>query len=271
MITIAEESTSFAKVSRPVDAGGLGFGFKWNMGWMHDSLGYIERDPAYRRYHHHEMTFSMVYAFDENFVLPISHDEVVYGKGSLIGKMPGDAWQQHANLRLYASFMFMHPGKKLNFMGNELGQYREWDHDGQLDWHLLDTPKHQQVQHLYRTLNGLYRTTPALHQQCHTGAGFSWLVHDDAERSLLAFVRHASDGSPAVYVVCNFTPTPHDDYHLPVADAGQYRVIYNSDAQEFGGSAYSQALLADTLTTNEQNMLSVSLPPLACILISPIA
>lgn len=262
VMTIAEESTSFAKVSRPVDMGGLGFGFKWNMGWMHDSLTYISRNPAYRKYHHNDITFSMVYAFDENFVLPISHDEVVYGKGSLINKMPGDDWQQRANLRTYASFMFTHPGKKLTFMGCELGQYREWDHNGQLDWYLLQESKHQQIQTLYRDLNHLYRQTPALHEQCHIDTGFRWLSHDDAERSIVCFSRYSDAGQSAV-VLCNFTPTPHDQYTLHNVADGQYQVVFNSDAAVYGGS---DCFVPQTVTVTSGQFI-LNLPPLACVVL----
>ncbi|MBE1287267.1 MAG: 1,4-alpha-glucan branching protein GlgB [Alteromonadaceae bacterium] len=262
VMTIAEESTSFAKVSRPVDMGGLGFGFKWNMGWMHDSLQYISRDSAHRKYHHNEITFSMVYAFDENFVLPISHDEVVYGKGSLLNKMPGDDWQQRANLRTYASFMFTHPGKKLNFMGCELGQYREWDHDGQLDWYLLDEPKHLQIQQLYRDLNHLYRNNSALHEQCHTGKGFRWLSYDDDARSIVCFSRHSDSGQIAV-VLCNFTPIPHSDYVLEHVPDGEYQVVFNSDAAIYGGSDY----FVPQAATVANGHLVIALPPLACVVL----
>lgn len=265
VVTIAEESTSFAKVSRPVDIGGLGFGFKWNMGWMHDSLQYISREPAHRKYHHNEVTFSMVYAFDENFVLPISHDEVVYGKGSLLNKMPGDDWQQQANLRTYASFMYTHPGKKLNFMGVEFGQYREWDHDGQLDWHLLDDPKHQRIQTLYRDLNHLYSSYPALHSQCHSPEGFTWLDHHDAERSLLAFMRHGDNGDCAL-VICNFTPIPHEHYTLRHVPTGEFDVIFNSDAGVYGGS---DTRLAKSFTSSGE--ITLTLPPLACVVLYQVA
>lgn len=265
VMTIAEESTSFAKVSRPVDMDGLGFGFKWNMGWMHDSLHYIAKDPAYRRYHHNDITFSMVYAFDENFVLPISHDEVVYGKGSLLGKMPGDEWQQAANLRTYAGFMYAHPGKKLNFMGNEFAQYKEWDHDGQLDWDLLQYDKHQQIQTLYKTLNHLYGDYPALHACDHEHHGFAWLTHDDAERSILSFKRIDPKTQQTIYVLCNFTPVPVDNVHIGVS-AGQYRCLLNTDAIEFGGSGFT---IPDTLSANEfeshgqAHSIAFTLPPLS--------
>ncbi len=268
VITIAEESTSFAGVSRPVDQGGLGFGFKWNMGWMHDSLHYISKDPAYRRYHHNDITFSMVYAFDENFVLPLSHDEVVYGKGSLIDKMPGDEWQQAANLRCYAAFMYGHPGKKLNFMGNEFGQHPEWDHDGELSWSHLDNPKHAQIHQLYRQLNHLYRSEVALHRADHDASGFQWLSHEDAEQSVLSFARFDPITQSVILVVSNFTPVPQAQYRIGVPQAGRYEVILDTDQPQFGGSGYQ------TNTTYSTQMqpwhgfsqsIELSLPPLATL------
>lgn len=265
VITIAEESTSFARVSRPVDMDGLGFGFKWNMGWMHDSLHYIAKDPAYRRYHHNDITFSMMYAFDENFVLPISHDEVVYGKGSLLGKMPGDEWQQAANLRTYAGFMYAHPGKKLNFMGNEFAQFKEWDHDGELDWELLQHNKHQQVQHLYQTLNTLYKEFPALHACDHEHHGFAWLTHDDAERSILSFLRYDPQTKQTIYVLCNFTPIPVDQVRIGL-DKGTYSVLLNTDDTEFGGSGYMQERQLEAQHRHSHGKdysIELTLPPLS--------
>ncbi|MBT80215.1 MAG: 1,4-alpha-glucan branching enzyme [Alteromonadaceae bacterium] len=267
-MTIAEESTSFPGVSRPVSEGGLGFGFKWNMGWMHDSLHYISKDPAYRRYHHGEITFSMVYAFDENFVLPISHDEVVHGKGSLIGKMPGDEWQQAANLRCYAGFMYGHPGKKLNFMGNEIAQSREWNHDGELDWWLLEFDKHKGMQALYRKLNHLYRTMPALYEQDHNYEGFSWIDHNYAELSMLSFVRKAKDDKQKVYVVNNFTPSPREKFRIGVEDPGTYSLVLNTDSSEFWGSDYPapEIVTADAVEWNNQPYsIEITLPPLATL------
>lgn len=265
VITIAEESTSFAKVSRPLEMGGLGFGFKWNMGWMHDSLHYIAKDPTYRRYHHNDITFSMVYAFDESFVLPISHDEVVYGKGSLLGKMPGDEWQQAANLRTYAGFMYAHPGKKLNFMGNEFAQYKEWDHDGQLDWDLLQYDKHLQIQHLYKTLNHLYTDYPALYACEHTHSGFAWLTYDDAERSILSFKRIDPNTEQTIFVLCNFTPMPVDNVCIGVKK-GEYHCLLNTDAIEFGGSGFavpSSLVASNQESHGEAYSIALTLPPLA--------
>jgi 1,4-alpha-glucan branching enzyme len=244
-ITIAEESTSFPKVSRPVYEGGLGFGFKWNMGWMHDSLHYISKDPAYRRYHHNDITFSMVYAFHENFVLPISHDEVVHGKGSLLNKMPGDEWQQAANLRLYAAFMYGHPGKKLNFMGNELGQGLEWNHDKGLDWYLLEFPKHKGIQALYRQLNHLYTTHPALYDNDHAAQGFRWIDHTNADQSVLVFERRSKHTQERMIVICNFTPIVRHDYRVGVENEGQYRLVLNTDDTSYWGSGAEATLIID--------------------------
>ncbi len=267
-MTIAEESTSFPKVSRPVFDGGLGFGFKWNMGWMHDSLHYIAKDPAYRNYHHGDITFSMVYAFDENFVLPISHDEVVHGKGSMLHKMPGDEWQQAANLRCYAGFMYGHPGKKLNFMGNELAQAREWNHDSSLDWHLLDFDKHKGVQTLYKALNHLYTSTPALYELDHNPAGFAWLDHSNADQSVVSFVRTSKDAKQKVYVVSNFTPVPRKHFRIGVDEACSLSLALNTDAGEFWGSNYEVVSKVDTQNTpwnDRPYSVEVTLPPLSTV------
>jgi len=270
VITIAEESTSFPKVSRPIYDGGLGFGFKWNMGWMHDTLHYIAKDPAYRRYHHNEITFSMVYAFDENFVLPISHDEVVHGKGAMIRKMPGDEWQQAANLRLYASFMYAHPGKKLNFMGNEIAQSAEWNHDASLHWHLLEYEKHRGIQALYKALNHLYRQQPALHQLDCQQEGFEWIDHHNSEQSILSFVRKSKEAKEKIYVVSNFTPVPRDSFRLGVLDKGRYQVLLNTDDQAYWGSGFAvnEMLEAEDVAANERPFsVCLSLPPLASVYI----
>lgn len=267
-MTIAEESTAFAGVSRPTFTGGLGFGFKWNMGWMHDSLHYMSKDPAYRKYHHGELTFSMVYAYDENFVLPLSHDEVVHGKGSILRKMPGDEWQQAANLRAYYAFMYGHPGKKLNFMGNEIGQNDEWNHNSSVHWHLLDYPKHQGVQKLFKALNHLYRDIPALHELDTSYHGFEWIDHQDADNSLVAFIRKAKSDERQLIVVSNFTPIPRDGYRLGVALAGRYEVLLNTDSGEFWGSDYH---VGDHLNTQEHpahgrgQSLLLNVPPLATL------
>ena len=266
-ITIAEESTSFAGVSRPVDAGGLGFGFKWNMGWMNDSLRYISKDPAYRRFHHNDLTFSMVYAYNENFVLPLSHDEVVHGKGSILHKMPGDEWQQAANMRAYIAFMFAHPGKKLNFMGNEFAQSSEWSHTRSLDWHLLAYDKHRGMQQLFRDLNLTYRRCTPLYQQDYQPEGFIWLEHQDFSHSTLSFIRRDVSGDD-VYVVANFTPVPRDNFLLGVAQAGEYDIILNTDSEYYWGSNYATGTSLHAVTGHYQGQpcrLSVNLPPLATL------
>jgi len=234
--TIAEESTAWPQVSRPVDGGGLGFGYKWNMGWMHDSLEYMKLQPVHRQYHHNQITFSIHYGFSENFVLPLSHDEVVHGKGSLLGRMPGDRWQKFANLRAYFGFMWTHPGKKLLFMGGEFGQEREWNHDQSLDWHLLDDPAHRGIKDLVRDLNGIYRTVPALHVRDTDPGGFEWLEGADAERSVLAYVRHGRDGDKSVIVVCNFTPVVREGYRVGVPLPGHWQERLNTDSSAYGGS-----------------------------------
>jgi 1,4-alpha-glucan branching enzyme len=269
-MTIAEESTSFPKVSRPVFEGGLGFGFKWNMGWMHDSLHYIAKDPSYRRYHHNEITFSMVYAFDESFVLPISHDEVVHGKGSLLRKMPGDEWQQAANLRAYAGFMYAHPGKKLNFMGNEIGQAAEWNHDSSVNWHLLEYKKHQGIQNLYRDLNHAYRKYPALYELDHNKVGFEWIDHGNADQSILSVLRKSTDARQKMYVLLNFTPIAYKKFKLGVQDKGAYQLILNSDDNKYWGSAYKTDKKMQSVAEpwNEQSYsIEVNLPPLASLFI----
>ena len=233
---MAEESTDYPAVSRPTYAGGLGFHLKWNMGWMHDSLQYMARDPIYRKDHHSEITFSLMYAFTENFVLPISHDEVVHGKGSLLAKMPGDQWQQFANLRAYLGFMFAHPGKKLLFMGCEFAQEHEWNHDQSLDWHLLAQAPHRGVQSLVRNLNQTYRATPALYDQDFDSAGFEWIDHGNAHASVLSFVRKSKTSDSLVVVVCNFTPVVREGLRIGVPYPGQYRDCLNTDAHYYGGS-----------------------------------
>ncbi|RKK04776.1 1,4-alpha-glucan branching protein GlgB [Pseudoroseomonas wenyumeiae] len=272
-LLIAEESTAFPGVTRkPDDHDGLGFDFKWNMGWMHDTLHYMQTDPLYRRYHHGEMTFGLVYAFSEKFMLPLSHDEVVHGKGSLIGKMPGDEWQRFANLRAYLSFMWTHPGKKLLFMGGEIGQVREWNHDRSLDWHLLDDPRHAGVQRLVRDLNRLYRDTPALHQRDCVAEGFAWSVMDDAANSVFAYLRFGEDGEKPVLVVCNFTPIPHQGYTVGVPMAGAWQEVFNSDAAIYGGSNMGNggAVQATEEPSHGQPAsLSLTVPPLATIILTP--
>ncbi len=268
-ITLAEESTAFPAVSRPTYAGGLGFHYKWNMGWMHDTLSYMARDPIHRQYHHAEMTFGMVYAFNENFVLPLSHDEVVHGKGSLLNKMSGDRWQRFANLRAYYGFMYGHPGKKLLFMGAEIAQEREWNHDRSLDWHLLEDPAHAGIHRLVRDLNRLHQELGALHQRDFGPEGFQWVSHDDAAHSVLAFVRRGAMPGDAVLVICNFTPTVQRGWRMGVPMAGRWRERLNTDSAHYGGSnvgmpfgeGHSQAVPAHGL---EQSLV-VDLPPLATV------
>jgi 1,4-alpha-glucan branching enzyme len=267
-VTLAEESTAFPGVSRPTYAGGLGFHYKWNMGWMHDTLAYMARDPIYRPFHHGEMTFGLVYAFTENFVLPISHDEVVHGKGSMLAKMPGDRWQQFANLRAYYGFMFGHPGKKLLFMGCEFAQQREWNFDSSLDWHLLQQDDHAGVQRLLRDLNRLYRETPALYTQDFAGEGFEWIDHEDARRSLLSFVRKGRDGS-WMLVVSNFAPVVHHGLRLGVPAAGTWRERLNTDSSYYGGSNVGTPLAAAgsewVASHGRAQSIVVTLPPLATV------
>ena len=234
-VTIAEESTAWAGVSHPVDSGGLGFGFKWNMGWMHDTLDYMALEPVHRRWHHDKMTFGAIYAFTENFILPLSHDEVVHGKGTILGRMPGDPWQIFANLRAYYAFMWAQPGKKLLFMGQEFGQLREWNSAGQLDWHLLDEPAHRGVHDLIRDLNRLHRDCPALHARDCEAEGFRWIAANDREHSVYAWLRLAP-GAPPIAIVCNFTPVPRPGYRLGLPEAGRWREILNTDATAYGGS-----------------------------------
>ncbi|NND42039.1 MAG: 1,4-alpha-glucan branching protein GlgB, partial [Silicimonas sp.] len=236
IMTLAEESTSFPGVSRPVDAGGLGFGYKWNMGWMNDTLEYIKKEPVHRKYHHHQMTFGLHYAFSENFVLPISHDEVVHGKGSMWDKMPGDEWQKFANLRAYYGFMWGHPGKKLLFMGQEIAQRGEWNHNAEVDWDALKDDKHAGMQRLIRDLNRLYRDTPALHVRDCFEDGFQWIESNDSEESVYAWLRRGNDGDPPVVIICNFTPLPRDKWKCGMPLEGKWREALNTDAGLYGGS-----------------------------------
>jgi 1,4-alpha-glucan branching enzyme len=235
ILTIAEESTAWPGVSRPTYLGGLGFGFKWNMGWMHDFLEYMAKDPLYRRYHQGAVTFSLLYAFQEHFVLVLSHDEVVHGKGSLLNKMPGDLWQKFANLRLFYAWMYAHPGKKLLFMGGEFGQWREWNHDTSLDWHLCAYPEHDGLRRLVQHLNWLYRHEPALWEQDDSYAGFDWIDFSDSDNSVVAFLRRARDGRLLVFII-NATPVPREGYRIGVPHPGWYEEILNTDAQTYGGS-----------------------------------
>jgi 1,4-alpha-glucan branching enzyme len=269
-VLIAEESTAWPGVSRPADEGGLGFDYKWNMGWMHDTLHYMEEDSINRRWHHDSMTFGLVYAFSEKFVLPLSHDEVVYGKGSLIGKMPGDRWQKFANLRAYFGFMWTHPGKKLLFMGGEIAQEREWNHDRSLDWGLLDDPAHAGVQSLVRDLNALYREQPALHRHDCDPEGFRWVVMDDREQSVFAYLRLGDAGDRPVIAICNFTPLPRAFYRLGAPTAGVWREALNSDAGVYGGSNMGNGgfVRAEDVPHGDwPATLIVTLPPLATLIL----
>ncbi|MEX1266251.1 MAG: 1,4-alpha-glucan branching protein GlgB [Woeseia sp.] len=272
-ISLAEESTSWPGVSRPVYAGGLGFTYKWNMGWMNDTLRYMQEDPLHRSYHHDKMTFGPMYAFSENFVLPLSHDEVVHGKRSLLGRMPGDNFQRFANLRAYLGFMYAHPGKKLLFMGGEFAQEREWSHDRALDWHLLEQAPHRGVQTLVRELNAVYRSTPALHELDCDAGGFAWINWADRGYSVLSWIRRAGDGS---HVVCisNFTPVVRHDYLVGVPHGGHYSEFLNTDAGVFGGSNVHNGgtipTRAEPAHEHEQS-LRLTLPPLATVILAPVS
>ena len=271
VLVIAEESTAWPGVSQSTQEGGLGFSYKWNMGWMHDSLAYMSQDPINRRHHHGQLTFGLSYAFSERFILPISHDEVVHGKGSLIDKMPGDRWQKFANLRAYLAFMWSHPGKKLLFMGCEFGQWREWNHDRELDWYLLMYAEHLGLQQLVRDLNRLYRQEPALHQLDCEPEGFQWLVGDDAPNSVYAWLRRDAEGRPLLVVV-NFTPVPREAYRIGVPLAGRWRELLNSDAEGYGGSNQGNlgGVLTEPLAHHGQPVsLALTLPPLAVLILRP--
>jgi 1,4-alpha-glucan branching enzyme len=268
-IVVAEESTAWPGVTAPVPDG-LGFSFKWNMGWMHDTLRYIEHEPIHRAYHHDDMTFGLLYAFSEKFILPISHDEVVYGKHSLLGKMPGDRWQRFANLRAYLGFMWAHPGKKLLFMGSEIAQEREWNHDAEIDWPLLGDPAHAGVQRLVRDLNRLYAAEPALHARDARADGFRWLVGDDRANSVFAFLRMADEATAPVLVVCNMTPVPRHGYSIGVPNAGRWREIANTDSRFYGGSDLGNDGEVHTLDQpahGQPHSVVLTLPPLATVIL----
>jgi 1,4-alpha-glucan branching enzyme len=272
VISAAEESTAWPGVSRPTYLGGLGFGFKWNMGWMHDTLGYFERDPVYRSHHHHELTFSMVYAWNENFILPLSHDEVVHGKGSLLQKMPGDRWQQLANLRALYAYMWAHPGKKLLFMGGELAQDREWSHDRSLDWHLLENPQHEGVQRLVRELNRIYRDEPALWEVDDEPSGFRWLEPNDAAGNVLAFARLSKDRARSIVCVCNLSPVAREGYRIGMPRPGTWREALNTDSEWYGGSNVGNlgTIEAEGVPWHDQPFSAVlTLPPLGAVWLLP--
>jgi 1,4-alpha-glucan branching enzyme len=265
--TIAEESTAWPMVTRPVYLGGLGFGFKWDMGWMHDTLDYMARDPIHRRHHHGRLTFRALYAFAENFMLALSHDEVVHGKGSLLGRMPGDEWQKFANLRLLLGYMYVQPGKKLLFMGGEFAQRREWAHDGSLDWHLLDDAPHRGVQRWVADLNRCYRSEPALHEYDCDGRGFEWIDCNDAEQSVLSMLRRARNGDLLI-AVCNFTPVPRMNYRVGAPRGGVWRELLNGDARDYGGAGHGNLGAVEAVPVSRHgrsHSLTIAMPPLAVV------
>ena len=264
--TIAEESTAFHGVTKPVSEGGLGFGMKWMMGWMHDTLEYFAKDPLYRKHHQNDISFSLTYAFTENFMLPLSHDEVVYGKKSIVSKQPGDEWQRFANLRLLYGYMFMHPGAKLLFMGNEFGQYEEWNFEQSLDWNLLDFLPHKGMKDFMSALNEFYKSTPALYEKAFSTEGFEWISYEDNENSVLSFIRKGNDAKNDVYVVCNFTPNLLKKYRIGVPSAGKIIEIFNSDHQKFGGSGNSNSDVLRSKKSawnNQKYSVEIDVPPLA--------
>ena len=273
VLTIAEESTSWGGVSRPTYEGGLGFSMKWNMGWMNDTLRYFRKDPVHRKYHHDELTFSLIYAFSENFMLPFSHDEVVHGKGSLIDQMPGDLWQKFANLRLLYAYMWTHPGKNLMFMGCEIAQWTEWNFNNQLDWNLLEHETHQGVQKMVADLNGLCRREPALHQIDFDGQGFEWIDAINRDNSVLAYLRFGKDRNEFVVVCCNFTPTVYENYRVGVPVAGHYQEIFNSDSTYYGGSNRGNGIGIDSEEIEAQQReysIEVTLPPLGVAILKKV-
>lgn len=268
IMTVAEESTAWPAVSRPTDQGGLGFGFKWNMGWMNDTLAYMAREPIHRRHHHHDMTFGSMYAYSENFILPLSHDEVVHGKGSLIGKMPGDDWQKFANLRAYYGFMWTQPGKKLLFMGGEFAQESEWNHDRGLDWHLAGDGRHGGVRKLVHDLNRLYRETPALHRKDCEDGGFEWIEANAATESVYVYARFGADGDRPVVIACNFTPVPRENVRIGLPAPGRWRELLNTDANDYGGSGMGNAggVTGEPVDWhNRPQSALVTLPPLSTV------
>jgi 1,4-alpha-glucan branching enzyme len=272
VLMVAEESTAWPGVSRPVYLGGLGFGLKWNMGWMHDTLEYFKRDPIYRRHHHHQLTFSLVYAFSENFVLPLSHDEVVHGKGSLLGKMPGDRWQRLANLRSLYAYMWAHPGKKLLFMGGELGQEGEWSSERSLDWHLLELPEHSGIQGLVRDLNRHYRAEPSLWEVDFEPAGFGWLEPNDASSNVVAFLRLGEGEARPIVCVCNFSPVSREAYRLGLPRGGRWAELLNTDSELYGGSGVGNlgAIAAEAKPWHDQPYSAeLTLPPLGVLWLAP--
>jgi len=264
--TIAEESTAFPMVSRPTDIGGLGFGMKWMMGWMHDTLTYMKKDSVYRKYHHNEISFSLTYAFTENFMLPLSHDEVVYGKKSILGRMPGDEWQRFANLRTLYTYMFTHPGAKLNFMGGDFGQHDEWNFEKSLDWHLTQYTYHKGIQELVKDLNKLYKSAKALHQLQFSSEGFEWLSYDDSENSILSYIRKGKSKKDRFVILCNFTPTPHQAYQIGVPEGNSLSLVFNSDASKYGGSDFkinNEYLISENYSHGKNQSVILRIPPLS--------
>jgi 1,4-alpha-glucan branching enzyme len=271
-VVCAEESTSWPGVTKPVHLGGLGFTYKWNMGWMHDMLAYTKEDPIHRKWHHNKITFSMVYAYSERFILPFSHDEVVHGKRSMVDKMPGDVWQKHANLRALFGYMFAHPGKKLLFMGGEIGQWREWNHDWQLDWEVLGDPRHAGMQRWVHDLNHVYQREASLWEADHDPSGFAWIDCHDLEHSVIALIRRAANQSDFTVAVVNFTPVPRQGYRLGVPEAGTYRELLNSDSEIYGGSNMGNAGVVtseDRPAHGLPHSLSLTVPPLGFVLLKP--
>jgi 1,4-alpha-glucan branching enzyme len=266
--TIAEESTSFPKVSSPVFSDGLGFGMKWMMGWMHDTLDYFAKEPIYRKHHQNELTFSLNYAFTENFMLPLSHDEVVYGKKSIVEKMPGDEWQKFANLRLLYSLMYTHPGTKLMFQGGEFGQTSEWNFNGSLDWHLLEHNVHKGAQNLVRDLNILFKKEPALYKKQFSHEGFEWIDHGDHENSVLSYIRKGNNKKENIIIVLNLTPAPRENYRIGLPKAGILKEVFNSDASVYNGTGnYKNKNLNSNIQewNNRENSIELNLPPLAML------
>jgi 1,4-alpha-glucan branching enzyme len=272
VLTIAEESTAWGGVSRPTDVGGLGFSLKWNMGWMNDTLRYMRHDPIHRRFHHNELTFSLIYAFSENFCLPLSHDEVVHGKGALLSQMAGDLWQKFANLRLLYGYMWTHPGKKLLYMGCEFGQWNEWNHDAELQWDLLQWDTHKGIQTMMGDLNAMYRREPALHEVDFESQGFEWIDCQSADDSVLAYIRRAKDPNDFVVVVLNFTPVTRDSHLVGVPTGGYYREIFNTDSQYYGGSNVGNhpGVMAEQKPHHGRPYsLNMRLPPLSVTVFKP--
>jgi 1,4-alpha-glucan branching enzyme len=272
-ITVAEESTSFPGVTRPAHLGGLGFTYKWNMGWMNDTLEYTKQDPIFRRYHHRLLTFSLLYAFSENYILPFSHDEVVHMKGSMWGKAPGDDWQKAATMRALYGYMYVHPGKKLMFMGGEFGQVREWSHDRSLDWHLLDTPLHGGLRAFVRDLNRIYAAEPALHQCDFDFSGFQWIDCNDSDNSVVSLVRRGTNHEDFVVAVFNFTPVPRAGYVIGVPPAASYQELLNSDAEMYGGGNVGNGGVVvpqPNAAHGFEQSLRLTLPPLGVLLLKPI-